>query len=557
MEARSFQESLLLDVQVENLLVVTSELAQWVRSSGSAEERLAFESLESRLRSYGLQTRLIEHEAFISLPGAAQVEVEGESYPAITHSFSAPTEGLEAKVAEWNGGVEESSAVRGKIALLRGLAGPPRVLAAEEAGAVGQIYVNGPITHEMIVSPVWGSPGTQDLSHLPTTPVLSVNDETARHLWSAATTGSHVRIRADVDTGWRVTPILVADLPVEGTDDFVLFSGHVDSWHYGAMDNGTANATQVEVARIMAEHRNQMVRGLRLAFWSGHSHGRYSSSAWYADTYWFDLYRHCVAHVNVDSVGGLNATNLSSGLVNASTHDLARDAINAVTEVDFRGSRASRMGDQSFLGLGIPSLWVSLSLQEEGGLGWWWHTTEDTIDKIDPELLVRDARIYTVAVSRLLTEPLLPLRAGAEAREVRDVLASLSAQVSGLFDLSEVLAWATDLTERAEQLDTWATMHPDPTEGEARVYNRTVSGVLRSLLPVNHTRSGRFRPDPALNLPALPLLAPATALPGLSADGARHLRVDLVRARNEVAFALDRARDEVERGLAELTTSGG
>ena len=83
-----------------------------------------------------------------------------------------------------------------------------------------------------------------------------------------------------------------------------MFSGHHDTWDYGVMDNGGANATMLEVARLFAPERADWRRGLRLCFWSGHSHGRYSGSAWYADTHWDELVRRCVAHVNVDSTGG-------------------------------------------------------------------------------------------------------------------------------------------------------------------------------------------------------------------------------------------------------------
>jgi hypothetical protein len=39
-------------------------------------------------------------------------------------------------------------------------------------------------------------------------------------------------LTAAVDTGWRKTPILVADFA--GADEpFVLYSGHHDTWYYG------------------------------------------------------------------------------------------------------------------------------------------------------------------------------------------------------------------------------------------------------------------------------------------------------------------------------------
>ena len=86
-----------------------------------------------------------------------------------------------------------------------------------------------------------------------------------------------------VDTSWRPIPELVADLDVDGRD-YVMFSGHVDSWHYGAMDNASANATMIETARMLADNRESLRRGVRFAFWSGHSHARYAGSTWFADT---------------------------------------------------------------------------------------------------------------------------------------------------------------------------------------------------------------------------------------------------------------------------------
>ena len=62
-----------------------------------------------------------------------------------------------------------------------------------------------------------------------------------------------VTLHAEVDTGWRQTPILVAEIDGPDADGpFILYSGHHDTWHYGVMDNGAANATMLEVARLTA-----------------------------------------------------------------------------------------------------------------------------------------------------------------------------------------------------------------------------------------------------------------------------------------------------------------
>ena len=69
------------------------------------------------------------------------------------------------------------------------------------------------------------------------------------------------------------------------------------------MDNGSANATMLEAARLSPSAGQNGGAGLRVCFWSGHSHGRYSGSTWYADQNLDELDRRCVAHVNVDFDG--------------------------------------------------------------------------------------------------------------------------------------------------------------------------------------------------------------------------------------------------------------
>jgi len=142
-----------------------------------------------------------------------------------------------------------------------------------------------------------------------------------------------------------------------------MLSGHVDSWYYGAMDNGSANATMLEVVRLLARRRSALRRGLRVAFWSGHSHGRYAGSARYADHAWQDLHDHCVAHVNVDSTGGKGATVLTEGNSMAEMRSFASDVIEAVAGQRLSPRRFGRSGDQSFWGHGIPALLMTLSEQ--------------------------------------------------------------------------------------------------------------------------------------------------------------------------------------------------
>jgi hypothetical protein len=317
------------------------------------------------------------------------------------------------------------------------------------------------------------------------------------------------------------------------------------------MDNGTANATQLEVARLLAERREELRRGIRLAFWSGHSHGRYASSTSYADSHWHDLHERCVCHVNVDSVGAKGASVLEEAPAMAETFGFGRQILDDTTGKTLEYKRISRSSDQSFWGHGVPTLFASLSEQERddsetgaalaqllgagtrgGGLGWWWHTTEDTLDKIDEANLVRDAQIYAETLWRLCTLPRLPFDYAAAADEMARTLDRYHEAAAGRLDLQRTRSLALEL---GEELRAGALDRLDPARA-----NHILIELGHFLIPVNYTKSGPFEHDLALGTQPLPGLADAMLLGQLDADvnSSRYLRTRLERERNRVEHAL-------------------
>ena len=314
----------------------------------------------------------------------------------------------------------------------------------------------------------------------------------------------------------------------------MLFSGHHDTWYFGVMDNGSANATMLEVARLCAAQRDRWQRGLRLCFWSGHSHGRYSGSTWYVDQHWDELDRRCVTHINVNSTGADGADILGNVGSMSELRALAAEAIEAQSGQRLLGKRMSRGADQSFNGLGLSALFGDLSEPEPTPVGphcWWWHTPDDLAEHINEKNLVRDTRIYAHAVWRLLTDAVLPLDFSAYAD---DLLAELGS-IGGPLPLDGLVAAATTLRDSARRL----------ASGDPQHVNQALMRMSRALVPVGYTSGDRFAHDPALALPAWPTLQPLRALaaaePG--SDAAKFLMVGAVRARNRVLHALRQAND--------------
>jgi len=67
------------------------EFAKRIKLSGTPEELESFRYLKSCLDGFGYRTALIAHDAYISLPGAARVELDDCALKSITHSFSRPS----------------------------------------------------------------------------------------------------------------------------------------------------------------------------------------------------------------------------------------------------------------------------------------------------------------------------------------------------------------------------------------------------------------------------------------------------------------------------------
>lgn len=535
-------------------------IAAEVRLSGSPAEARAFDYIEDQLERFGYEVERFESEALIGYPVRASLHILGpqpRQLVANGYSLSPGTgpDGVSGDLVHVGPGMPADYAgadVRGKIVLSEGLAMPGKARAAGLAGAIGQIHVNDEHIHEMCLSPVWGTPIPETASLLPDVPAVGVTREDGAGLLERLKIGPiAVRLVTEPYLAWTMIPTLTADLSGMDEDRFVLFSGHVDSWHLGAMDNGTANATQLEVARLLAERRDELRRGIRLAFWSGHSHGRYAGSAWYADSHWHELHEHCVCHVNVDSVGAKGASVLEEAPAMAETFAFGRQVLADVTGVELGYKRISRSSDQSFWGHGIPSLFATLSEQPRddsptgaamaqllgagargGGLGWWWHTPEDTLDKIDPENLVRDASVYAETLWRLGTLPRLPFDYAATADELAAMLARYQELAGETIDLSQTRELALEL---GRELREGALDDLDPARA-----NTVLVELAHLLIPVNYTRWGPFEHDPALGTQPLPGLADVATLGGLDPTGAefRFLRTRLLRERNRVEHAL-------------------
>lgn len=454
----SMEDTIVESVDSFQLMAHTREISKWIRVSGTEQELESLGYVSEQLKKYGFETKISFYPAFISIPCSASVELvspEVMAFEAITHCFSTstPVGGLICEVVN-----RSFPSVTEKVVLSKGLPSHDEVLSLQEEGAKAVIYIQDNYLHNGPVSPIWGNPVQQTEVLLPQIPVVSIRRKDGEFLEQLINkVRVKVRVEALVNTGWNRIPLLEAEIKAKGSDKFILFGSHIDSWDFGAMDNGSANATALEAARLTALYKDKWQRGLRLVFWSGHSQGKFAGSAWYADNHWEELLDRCDGYIYSDSTGGKDAVIITEAPVMPQTKDLAADVIKKQMGEIFVGKRLGHFADQSFFGVGLTSIFGTFSEQDAsknedvlsfktgnpngrgGGLGWWWHTAFDTLDKVDPNMLVRDTKIYSAVLWRLLTYPVLPYDFRASAAEIENTAILLQRELMGHFELGELL----------------------------------------------------------------------------------------------------------------------
>ncbi len=568
-------ETTMLDaIDAERMMRDVEYLSTLQRYAGTEDEAKAFQYIADQCRAAGIEdVREYAFDAFLSFPIKGTLTIEGIGPVKVkTRAFATSTNGREVSgeivFVPTKGGTALFSGdgshdyddldVRGKIVISdRGR--PDTILAAGRAGALCHIHYwasDEDAIHEQITTTIWGTPTPETIGRLPIIPSLGVTRNDGLRIAEAAKAGGlRGTFSTVVQTEWRRVPIVVAHISGTYSDDFAFANGHVDSWYYGTTDNATGNAACLELARIAWLARDELARGVRIAWWTGHSQGRYAGSAWYADNFWEDLHEHAVININIDSPGAKGATRYDVVTMGAETERFGTEMIRVLTGQHAEAERPTRAGDQSFWGPGVPSLYMLLSnLPKEqwaavGGCGmnWWWHTESDTIETADRDVLALDVRIYAATLARFCGGPVLPFTLADAAREIDDLLAQYEQQAAGRFDLTLARARAAEAIRATEALDARARAlieaNASPDDPEARAVVAAQKAVTRALVPLRYTAGNRFDHDPAMPAPALQLLRDLPLLVTFppESDGARFLTTALVRKRNAVCAALREA----------------
>jgi N-acetylated-alpha-linked acidic dipeptidase len=569
------ERRLLADVSLDEPWALIEQFAGIVREHPRDVNRAA-DVLAERLRALDVPVTVHEPELYLSLPKSARVEAGGATFRAKPPSYSAEARaGVAATLvyvpAAFATGSDDVFAmadaaaarrrdVRGKIVLTEGFANPANTAFFQAAGAAGMIAINpGDDIHWGTCTTVWGTPGLHDLERKPRIPAVAVNRPDGERLKALAERGETVTVYAEMEEGWYTSKIPVAELRGrKEPDKFVLLHGHYDSWAAGIGDNATGDATMLEVARVLRAHQDELERSVRIAWWPGHSTGRYAGSTWFADTFAIDLYENCVAQINCDSPGCRWATEYKDVSLTAETAGFAAQLIHDVTGKPLVAERAHQAGDYSFNNIGISGYFMLLSTMPDalraekgyygvGGCGGniAWHTENDTLDIADRDILLDDIKIYALSAYRNANVEVLPFDWRATTAEFGETLERYQAAAGDAFDLSPARQAAAELDEALQGF--YAAVESGAVATDAA--NAVIQALARRLVPVNFTTHGAFRHDPALTIPPLPDLALALELKALPAEDRPFAAMELLRGRNRVVATLREAAERVRQAL--------
>lgn len=536
------------------------------RLAGSVYEAEASKYICNRMREYGLE---VVNEAFYTYnsdPMYSKVEVlSPESYvidslPCAHIKATKPEGDIFELIFVGDGSYDayKNIDVKGKMVLVEVSYAPPvpeKARIAYEMGAAGIMCMNWGNDEEVIccraLKSVWGNPTEENFNKIPNLVGVGVTRNAGLKLKAMCLAGENVTVKvaAIADRKWsKVHQPFGILRNNSGNREFVLVCSHLDAWKPGVTCNATGNATTLEICRILSKYRDELKRDIYFVFWNGHEIAEAAGSTWFVDKYWDLLNKKCVGYMHIDSTG-VGETELYEIKASEELLEFAREnALSEIPNKEFRVMALKKIGDQSFMGIGVPSITERMSFTKEymekahgATLGWWNHTKEDGLDKCDPDILVTDTVISLKTISNLATVMLLPYDFIEKISAFKKKLENIVSQCSSYIDLKSVVSNLDETLTLVSAVQSMKNVCRDKLKAD--IYNECMKSISSEFTNITMTYVDKYSQDSygytKLSYP-IPLFADIVKLSDYDPASLEYgmIMTQLIKNRNRIDDAL-------------------
>lgn len=397
------QTEFIKELSVEKIYDSLNELTKKPRVAGTSSEMQAAAFLTAQLKADGYEVAVqpFDFERYV-IPESHDLLVESFASPLSPAPFQYSVDGnVDGQLVDAGYGLKKDYKkidVKGKIALVAvdKTAFYELVLLASDAGAKA-ILLYFPDELE-IDKWTLGREHFEDFI-----PALALTYDEGTKLVELVKNSTPVNATVKIE-GARIDKassqnLIATKQPTsEASDDIVLIGAHYDSVDDapGASDNASGTAVVLELARMFKVVPTN--KEIRFLFFGAEEEGLHGSEK-YVSALTKDEIKRSVAMFNLDMVGSADAGDLAIQTIDGSD--------NAVTKAASKASEAlngdpieTDFGDRSdhtpFHKAGIDAALFIYDPVEE-----WYHTPEDTIEKLSKDRLVNVAKIVGTSVFEL------------------------------------------------------------------------------------------------------------------------------------------------------------
>jgi aminopeptidase YwaD len=399
-----FDNKVVNNINVDNIYNNIEYLSRTPRVAGTVEEQNAIKYVKEQFESYGYETKLQEFQFYgYTAPTTVELSVdgyEGNMEPkSFTYGMDGDVTGELVFIGLGTKAEVEGLDLTGKIALVeRGaISFADKVLNAAAQGAEGVIIFNNA---DGVINGTLGGPNDAYV------PVVSITRDAGQAILADLNNGETLTATVTIEGaegGIRTSHNVIATkAPTnknKGTNDIVAIGAHHDSvpGAPGANDDASGTSMTLELARILKDLPTD--KELRFMTFGAEELGLIGSR-YYASQLSEEDKKRFAGYFNLDMVGSRDAGDLVINTVDGNDNVVSSHAQASSARLNGEPTPIQPGGSSdhvSFYEVGIPSAsFIHRALEP------WYHTPEDTIDKISKEKLQDVAEIVGTAVYDLV-----------------------------------------------------------------------------------------------------------------------------------------------------------